>query len=34
MFIVVIVGGLGCLIGSIALVVMSGSHQKAPNHNR
>jgi hypothetical protein len=34
MFIVVVVGGLGCLIGSIALVVMSGSRQKVPNQNR
>jgi hypothetical protein len=34
MFVVVVVGGLACLLGSIALVVMSGSHQKLPHRNR
>jgi hypothetical protein len=34
MFVVVIVGGLVCLLGSIALVVMSGSHRKLPTHHR
>jgi len=34
MFIVVIVGGLACLVGSIALVVMSGSYRKVPNQHR
>jgi hypothetical protein len=33
MFVVVIVGGLVCLLGSIALVVMSGSHRKLPTHH-
>jgi hypothetical protein len=34
MFVVVIVGGLTCLLGSIALVVMSGSHGKVPHQHR
>jgi hypothetical protein len=34
MFIVVVVGGLACLVGSIALVVMSSTHQKVPHHHR
>jgi hypothetical protein len=34
MFVVVIVGGLACLVGSIALVVMSGSQRKLPTHHR
>jgi hypothetical protein len=33
MFVVVVVGGLACLLGSIALVVMSGSHGKVPNQH-
>jgi hypothetical protein len=33
MFIVVVIGGLACLLGSITLVVMSGSHHKLPTHN-
>jgi hypothetical protein len=33
MFIVVIVGGLACLIGSITLVVISGSRQKVPTQH-
>jgi hypothetical protein len=34
MFIVVIVGGLACLLGSIALVVISGSRRKMPTSHR
>jgi hypothetical protein len=33
MFVVVVVGGLACLLGSIALVVKSGSHEKLPRQH-